>query len=123
MEAVFVLVEDLSMAPGRQEIGKDGKLETKPTKRLAIVWSFNPETTWEDPHQMVGSVLAHIGHLALYGAACWNLVFKVSEDVLSQYDYPLSGYLYNNKQHVKRYRHLECIVYYDRKHVEIQCRE
>ena len=92
------------MSIGKAKIGEDGRLEIQPTKHLAILWSFNPVTAWKAPHQLVGSVHAHVGHLALYGAVYWDLIFKVSEEVLSHYDYPMSGYLYNSSTQLVQYR-------------------
>lgn len=84
-------------------IDEEGRLEVKPTERLAILWSFDPVTIYKPPHQMVGSVLAHTGHLAIRGAVYWNLLFTVSE-ALAQFNYPLSGYLYSSSLKLVQYR-------------------
>ena len=92
------------MAKTKIRFGEDEQLLIKPTERLAILWSFNPKTRFYRNHEMVGSVYAHMGHLDLYGAVYWTLVFKVSQEILDEFEYPMSGYLYNSELQVVQYR-------------------
>ena len=92
------------MSKNTISMNEDGRLLIKPSNRLGIIWSFDPVSTWKPPHQMVGSVLAHQGHLDVYGAVYWSLSFTVSESVLGQFAYPLSGYLYSSGSGEVKYR-------------------
>jgi len=53
---------------------------------------------------MVGSVIAHMGHIDIHGAVYWDIRFIVSERILNEYDCPLSGYLYNSALGIVQYR-------------------
>lgn len=56
------------MKKGKVKVNDEGMMEVESTSRLALLWSFNPISAWKPPHQMVGSVHAHKGHLDIYGA-------------------------------------------------------
>lgn len=81
-----------------------GNLIVEPTKRLALLWSYDPLGDYPHENMMVGSVLAHKGHIERHGGVYWGLVFKVGKQILDEFKYPMSGYLYNSSTGIVEYR-------------------
>jgi len=90
----------------RKKVHQDesGNLVATPTERLAILWSYNPLGDYGTENEMVGSVFAHKGHLERYGGVYWDLIFKVGKETREDFDFPMSGYLYNSNSGVVEYR-------------------
>lgn len=83
---------------------EDGYPVIDPTTQLALLWSYNPKGDYGEENQMVGSVHAHKGHLERHGGVYWGLLFEVGKKILSDFSYPMSGYLYNSSSQVVEYR-------------------
>jgi len=82
--------------------------EAKSAGRVAIMWSVNPFGNYGPGRERVGSVRAHRKHLDEYGRVYWRLLFKVGEDTLKGFPFPMSAYIYDTE--TKRVEHRARVV-------------
>ena len=70
-------------------------------KQVALLWSADPYGDYGDSHELVGSVLAHMGHLERYGAVYWTMKSKAD---LEKYPDTIAGYIYCSDTKSVNYR-------------------